>query len=83
MELWDAYDGDFQKIKDTVLIRGEPIPEGLYHLVCSVLVRHEDGSYLLMQRDIRKHWGRYVGGHGWRGCHARRNVYGVCHPRAV
>lgn len=57
MELWDAYDGNFQKIKDTVLIRGEPIPEGLYHLVCSVLVRHEDGSYLLMQRDIRKHWG--------------------------
>lgn len=57
MELWDAYDGNFQKIKDTVLIRGEPIPEGLYHLVCSILVRHEDGSYLLMQRDIRKHWG--------------------------
>ncbi len=33
---------------------GEPIPEGLYHLVCELLVRHTDGDYLLMQRSPQK-----------------------------
>ncbi|MGN0778230.1 MAG: NUDIX domain-containing protein [Aristaeellaceae bacterium] len=53
MELWDAYDKDGQRTGDT-LIRDKAIPEGLYHLVCDVLVRHADGSYLCMQRDFRK-----------------------------
>ena len=57
MELWDAYDGNFCRIEGVSLVRGEPIPEGVYHLVCDVLVRHTDGSYLLMQRDPRKHYG--------------------------
>ena len=39
------------------LIRGEAIPKGVFHLVCDVIVRHEDGSYLLMQRDKRKNFG--------------------------
>ncbi len=39
------------------LVRGEPIPDGVYHLVCDILVRHADGDYLLMQRDPRKHYG--------------------------
>ena len=47
MELWDAYDSDFRKVDGVALIRGEPIPEGLRHLVCDVIVRHTDGSYLL------------------------------------
>lgn len=53
MELWDAYykDGTPANID---LVRGEPIPEGLYHLVCEVLVRHTDGSYLLMKRSDAK-----------------------------
>lgn len=53
MEIWDAYlkDGSLAN-KD--LVRGEPIPEGLYHMVCEILVRHIDGDYLLMQRDPRK-----------------------------
>ena len=38
-------------------MRGEPIPAGMYHLVCDVLVRHVDGSYLLMRRDPRKPYG--------------------------
>ncbi len=54
MELWDAYDRNFGKIDGVALVRGEPIPEGLYHLVCEVIVRHADGSYLLMQRDPGK-----------------------------
>lgn len=53
MEIWDAYLKDGTKAgKD--LIRGEEIPKGLYHLVCEIIVRHEDGDYLLMQRDPRK-----------------------------
>jgi len=54
MELWDAYDAGFNKIEGRTLIRGEPVPEGLCHLVCDVLVRHADGTYLLMKRDPRK-----------------------------
>ena len=52
-EIWDAYyaDGSWA---GQYLIRGEPIPEGLHHLVSEILVRHTDGDYLLMQRDFRK-----------------------------
>ena len=57
MEIWDAYDKNLKKIDGMTLIRGEKIPEGVYHLVCDVIVRHTDGEYLLMQRDSRKHYG--------------------------
>lgn len=57
MERWDAYDEHFRRMEGVSLVRGEPIPAGVYHLVCDVLVRHTDGSYLLMQRDPRKHYG--------------------------
>ena len=53
MERWDAYDRDGTPA-GLDLIRGEPIPKGLYHLVSGVLVRHTDGDYLLMQRDPGK-----------------------------
>lgn len=53
MEIWDAYHADGTPAGRT-LVRGEPIPEGLYHLVSEILVRHADGDYLLMQRDLRK-----------------------------
>lgn len=53
MEIWDAYLRDGTPA-DRDLIRGEPIPEGLYHLVCDILVRHTDGDYLLMLRDPAK-----------------------------
>lgn len=57
MELWDVYDKAFHKMEDMTLIRGENIPDGLFHLVCDIIVRHTDGSYLLMQRDPRKNFG--------------------------
>lgn len=57
MELWDAYDAEMKKVENVTLVRGEQIPDGLFHLVCDVLVKHADGSYLLMQRDLRKHFG--------------------------
>lgn len=53
MEIWDAYDQDW-RLMNRLLVRGESIPEGLYHLVSEILVRHVDGDYLLMQRDPRK-----------------------------
>ena len=57
MELWDAYNKSFEKIEGVTLFRGENIPDGVYHLVSDVIVRHIDGTYLLMQRDNRKHFG--------------------------
>ena len=57
MELWDAYDESLNKIDDVVLIRGGQIPSNCFHLVCEIIVKHKDGSYLIMQRDNRKHFG--------------------------
>lgn len=53
MEIWDGYfrDGTLAGVD---LVRGEPVPKCLYHLVSEVLVRHVDGDYLLMQRDFSK-----------------------------
>lgn len=59
MEFWDAYDINFNLIKGKTLVRGEEIPDGLYHLVCEILVKHSDSTYLLMQRDISKHFGGF------------------------
>lgn len=57
MELWDAYDKSFNRIEGVTLTRGEKIDDGIFHLVCDVIVRHTDGDYLIMQRDWRKHYG--------------------------
>lgn len=57
MELWDAYNINFFPIPGASLTRGEPISEGLYHLVSEILVRHTDGDFLLMQRAESKHLG--------------------------
>ena len=53
MELWDGYYED-ETLAGKDLVRGQAIPKGLYHIVCDVLVCHEDGEYLLMQRDWKK-----------------------------
>lgn len=53
MEIWDGYriDGTLAGVD---LVRGEPIPDGLYFLAVEILVRHTDGDYLVMRRDPRK-----------------------------
>ena len=56
-EIWDAYDKEFNRIEDVKLIRGEVVPAGMYHLVCDIIVKHVDGTYLLMQRAYEKHCG--------------------------
>lgn len=53
MEYWDLFYKD-GTLSDVLHRRGEPIPEGLYHLVVHVLVRHTDGDYLLMKRNEDK-----------------------------
>lgn len=59
-ELWDVYDRNFNRMEGEVLVRKEPIPDGKYHLVSNVAVKHVDGSYLIMQREPSKiPWGGY------------------------
>lgn len=53
MERWDAYTAD-GILTGEILIRGEPIPAGRYHLVSEVLIRHRDGGWLVMRRDPNK-----------------------------
>ena len=53
MELWDAYDENVNLIEGVTLTRGEKIDDGIFHLVCDIIVRHTDGDYLIMQRDAR------------------------------
>lgn len=57
MELWDAYDSSLIKIENVTLVRGETIPKDMFHLVCDILVKHTDGTFLLMKRDSQKHFG--------------------------
>ncbi len=57
MEFWDAYNEQCEIIDGITLIRGEKIPNGIYHLVSDIIVKHADGSYLLMQRDKEKQFG--------------------------
>lgn len=83
MELWDGYrkDGTLASVD---LVRGEPVPEGLYHLVCEIIVEHQDGSILAMQRDPGKPnhpgaWETTAGGSALKGedalsC-AKRELY--------
>ncbi len=56
-EMWDAYDRQFNIIETATLVRGKAVPDGMYHLVCEIIVKHNDGTYLLMQRDFEKHLG--------------------------
>ena len=63
MELWDAYDDRLRPIEGVTLVRGEPVPEGMFHLVCEVAVRRREGNWLLMKRAPEKPLGGAVGAH--------------------
>ena len=63
-ELWDAYDRE-GNLLGFDLVRGEPVPEGVYHLVVEVLAVTNDGRVLLTKRHPDKAWGgcwEYTGG---------------------
>ncbi len=63
MEYWDAYD-QWGQPTGSLLIRGEPVPEGCYHIVAAVVVEHADGDFLLMKRHPGKltHPGKWEAG---------------------
>lgn len=63
-ELWDAYDREGNPLGFD-LVRGEPLPEGVYHLVVEIFAMTADGRVLITQRHPDKHWGgcwEYTGG---------------------
>lgn len=43
LEIWDGYD-KHGSLVGVDLIRGQELAQGIYHLVCEVLVQHEDGD---------------------------------------
>lgn len=53
MEIWDAYDKDSNKLGFDI-IRGKERIAGVYHLVVEALIKHVDGSFLLVQRSHSK-----------------------------
>ena len=55
MEIWDLYDEEGRRTGETwERSRMKEIPKGRYHLVCDILIRHRDGTFLLTLRDSRK-----------------------------
>lgn len=63
-ELWDAYDKEGNPLGFD-LVRGEPMPDGVYHLVAEVLAVTHDGQVLVTKRHPDKAWGgcwEYTGG---------------------
>ncbi len=55
MEIWDLYDEQGRKTGETwERSRAMEMPDGRYHIVCDILVRHRDGAFLLTRRDPDK-----------------------------
>lgn len=50
MEVWDLYNERRERTGRSH-IRGDAIPEGLYHLVVHVWIRNRKGEYLISQRS--------------------------------
>ena len=55
-ELWDAVDREGRPLGFD-LVRGEPVPEGAYHLVVDIYAVTYDGRVLVTQRHPDKTWG--------------------------
>ena len=49
-ELWDLYN-EARERTGLEQVRGEPIPQGYYHLVVHVWIRNSAGKYLISQRS--------------------------------
>ena len=55
MEAWDLYTQDRVKTGQTML-RGDRVPEGLFHLQVHVCIFNEQGEMLIQQRQSTKRW---------------------------
>ncbi len=53
MEFWDLYTED-RELTGKEHIRGEKLPENLYHLVVHVWIRNNKGEYLISQRSANR-----------------------------
>lgn len=53
IEFWDAYDEN-RSLLDHKLIRGNPIPNGEYHLVVNIFIVTENGEILVTRRHPDK-----------------------------
>ena len=49
MEIWDLYTAD-GALTGKTHVRGEELPDGLYHLVVHVWIKNSKGEYLVSQR---------------------------------
>ena len=56
MELFDAVDHEENKLGFD-LIRGESIPDGVYHRIVEIFTINERLEILLTKRDYEKMWG--------------------------
>ncbi len=52
-ELWDLYN-ERRELTGRDHIRGEPVPQGCYHLVVHVWIRNRAGKYLISQRSANR-----------------------------
>lgn len=53
MELWDLYTEN-RELTGKAHIRGEQLPDNLYHLVVHVWIKNKDGKYLISQRSANR-----------------------------
>lgn len=77
-ELWDIYDECFEKT-GRVIMRGEPLKKGDYHLVVHIYPVSADGQILVQKRSMEVEWmpgiwaatgGSAVAGETpWQACH--------------
>lgn len=52
-ELWDIYDAD-RKPTGKTIERGQPLPDGCYHIAVQVWIRNRDGEWLISRRAPNK-----------------------------
>lgn len=76
MEYWDLYD-DNRELTGKTILRGDPIPQGFYHLVVHVCIFNSKGEMLIQQRHpFKKGWSNMwdltVGGSAQAGDSSRR-----------
>lgn len=79
MELWDIYDEN-RNLKKGVMVRGEPIKAGDYHLVVHVCVFNSEGEMLIQKRQPFKEgfsgmWDITVGGSAVHGDTSRQAAH--------
>lgn len=56
MEYWDLYDEN-RVFTGKTIVRGEPIPQGFYHMVVHVCIFNKKGEMLIQQRQpFKKGW---------------------------